>query len=90
MLRRLEKDLPELLSFFQCPRHLRRKLRTTHVIERGFVEVRRRPRPMVCFVNLQSGDRIVFSIFNQMNPQWKNRTPRFLHRQLDSTSSISA
>jgi len=28
---------------------LRRKLRTTNVIERCFVEVRRRTRPMVCF-----------------------------------------
>ena len=74
IVRQLEKDLPELLSFFQFPRHLWRKLRTTNVIERCFVEVRRRTRPMVCFVNVQSVDRIVFSIFNRMNPQWKNRT----------------
>ena len=74
MVRQLERDLPELLSFFHFPRHLWRKLSTTNVIERCFVEVRRRTRPMVCFVNLQSVDRIVFSIFNRMNPQWKNRT----------------
>ncbi len=42
MVRRLERDLPELLSFFAFPRHLWRKLRTTNVIERCFVEVRRR------------------------------------------------
>ena len=74
LVRQLERDLPELLSFFQFPRHLWKKLRTTNVIERCFVEVRRRTRPMVCFVNVQSVDRIVFSIFNRMNPQWKNRT----------------
>jgi putative transposase len=74
MVRQLEKDLPELLSFFEFPRHLWKKLRTTNVIERCFVEVRRRTRPMVCFVNIHSVDRIVFSIFNRMNPQWKNRT----------------
>lgn len=74
MVRQLEKDLPELLSFFQFPRHLWKKLRTTNVIERCFVEVRRRTRPMVCFVNIHSVDRIVFSIFNRMNPHWKNRT----------------
>jgi putative transposase len=74
LVRQLEKDLPELLSFFQFPRHLWRKLRTTNVIERCFVEVRRRTRSMVCFVNVQSVDRILFSIFNRMNPQWKNRT----------------
>jgi putative transposase len=60
MVKRLERDLPELLSFFSFPRHLWRSLRTTNVIERCFVEVRRRTRPMVCFVNVASVDRIIF------------------------------
>ena len=33
MVRRLQQDLPDLLSFFAFPRHLWRKLRTTNVIE---------------------------------------------------------
>jgi putative transposase len=74
MLRRLQRDLPELLSFFALPRHLWRKLRTTNVIERCFVEVRRRTRPMVCFVNVASVDRIIYSIFQRFNLEWKNRT----------------
>lgn len=41
--------------------------RTTNIIERGFVEVRRRTRPMVCFVNVQSVDRIIYSIFQRFN-----------------------
>lgn len=77
LVRQLEKDLPELLSFFHFRRHLWRKLRTTNVIERCFVEVRRRTRPMICFVNVQSVDRIVYAIFNQFNPQWRNRTLHF-------------
>ena len=76
MVRQLERDLPELLSFFSFPRHLWRKLRTTNIIERCFVEVRRRTRPMVCFVNVQSVDRIIYSIFNRFNLEWKNRTLR--------------
>jgi len=76
MVRRLEKDLPELLTFFEFPRHLWKKLRTTNAIERCFVEVRRRTRPMVCFVNVESVDRILYSIFNRFNDQWKNRTLR--------------
>ncbi|HET9086574.1 MAG TPA: transposase [Acidobacteriaceae bacterium] len=36
-----------------------RKLRTTNIIERYFVEVRRRTRPMVRFVNVQPVDRIL-------------------------------
>ncbi len=74
MVRQLEKDLPELLSFYHFPRHLWRKLRTTNVIERCFVEVRRRTRPMVCFVNVASVDRIIYSIFHRFNLEWRNRT----------------
>lgn len=76
MVKRLERDLPELLTFFSFPLHLWKKLRTTNAIERCFVEVRRRTRPMVCFVNVQSVDRIVYAIFNGINEnhQWKNRT----------------
>ena len=62
----------------RLPPHLWRKLRTTNVIERCFVEVRRRTRPMVCFVNVASVDRIIYAIFNGLNenPEWKNRTLR--------------
>ena len=70
----LQRDLPELLAIFSFPKHLRKKLRTTNVIERCFVEVRRRTRPMVCFVNMASVDRIILSIFNRFDPKWKNRT----------------
>jgi putative transposase len=78
MVERLERDLPELLSFFSFPWALWRKLRTTNVIERCFVEVRRRTRPMVCFVNVASVDRIIYAIFNGLNEkyEWKNRTLR--------------
>ncbi len=74
MVRRLERDLPELLSVFALPRHLWRKLRTTNVIERCLVEVRRRTRPMVCFVNVESVDRIIYSIFHRFNLELKTRT----------------
>jgi putative transposase len=76
VVRQLERDLPELLAFFAFPRHLWRKLRTTNIIERCFVEVRRRTRPMVCFVNVQSVDRIIYSIFQRFNLEWKTRTLR--------------
>src|SRR5438128_1494718 len=74
MVRQLERDLPELLHFFAFPRHLWRKLRTTNVIERCFVEVRRRTRPMVVFTNVESVDRIIYAIFSRFNEDWKNHT----------------
>jgi putative transposase len=76
LVHRLEQDLPDLLTFYQFPKFLWRKLRTTNVIERRFVEVRRRTRPMVCFVNIHSVDRIIFAIFHQFNQQWAIRPLR--------------
>ena len=74
LVQSLKKDLPELLSFFHFPKHLWKKLRTTNAIERCFVEVRRRTRPMVVFTNVQSVDRIVYAIFNRFNEDWQNHT----------------
>lgn len=74
MVNKLERDLPELLHFLELPRHLWRKLRTTNIIERCFVEVRRRTRPMVVFCNVESVDRIIYAIFSRFNADWKTRT----------------
>jgi transposase-like protein len=74
LVKRLERDLPELLTFFDLPQPLWRKLRTTNAIERCFVEVRRRTRPMVLFTNIASVERIVYAIFHKFNQQWQNRT----------------
>ena len=76
LVRRLERDLPELLTFFDFPQPLWRKLRTTNAIERCFVEVRRRTRPMVLFTNMQSVERILYAIFYRFNQQWQNHTLR--------------
>ena len=74
MVKQLEKDLPDLLAFFSFPKHRWKQLRTTNIIERCFVEVRRRTRPMVCFVNVKSVDRIIYSIFYRFHLEWKTRT----------------
>lgn len=66
----LEQDLPELLAFFDCPKDLWRKLRTTNIIERCFREVRRRIRPMNCFKNDASCERILYAIFVYLNRRW--------------------
>lgn len=85
MVRQLERDVPELLAFFRLPRHLWRKLHTTNIIEHCFVEVRRRTRPVVCFVNVQSVERIIYSIFQRFNLDGKPAPSEFLHKHLDVT-----
>jgi putative transposase len=67
LVRRVKKDLPELLNFFQFPRHMWKKLRTTNTIERCFAEARRHTRPMVVFTNVASLDRIIYAIFDRFN-----------------------
>jgi len=49
------------------------------------VEVRRRTRPMVCFVNVESVDRIIYSIFQRFNLEWKTRTLSVFTQGLDVT-----
>jgi len=66
----LERDLEELLAFFDCPKVHWKRLRTTNVIERLFVEVRRRIRTMCAFTTRDSCERILFSVFDRMNQHW--------------------
>ncbi len=66
----LEQDLEALLAFFDCPKAHWRRLRTTNVIERLFVEVRRRIRTMCAFTTRSSCERILFSVFDRMNTHW--------------------
>jgi len=66
----IEKDLAELLNFYYCPPEIWIKVRTTNVIERSFREVRRRTRPMSCFNNNASIERIVYAVLNRLNSQW--------------------
>jgi transposase-like protein len=68
----LEDDLEELLNFYSIPEKLWIKLRTTNIIERAFREVRRRTRPMSCFQNRASVERIIFAIFYRLNKKWGN------------------
>lgn len=69
----IEKDLEELLNVYDCPKEIRKKLRTTNVIERAFREVRRRTRPMSCFNNTQSIERIVYAVLSHLNDKWRNK-----------------
>ena len=66
----LAEDIEELLAFFDCPNKHWKRVRTTNVIERLFVEVRRRIRTMCAFTTRSSCERILYAVFNRMNDQW--------------------
>jgi putative transposase len=69
----LRQDLDELLTVLDFPEPQRVMLRTTNVIERCFREVRRRTRPIGCFTNAASCDRITYAVFHRLNTQWQER-----------------
>jgi transposase-like protein len=69
----LETDIDELVNFFNCPKGHWRKIRTTNAIERAFREVRRRTRPMSCFQNSASVDRIIYGVVSYLNNKWKEK-----------------
>jgi putative transposase len=78
----LQKDLPELLSFLQIKTELAPSvIRTTNAIERRFVEVRRRTRPMGTFSDRTSMERILFSVFTHENLKQRTATPFLLLTQ---------
>ena len=69
----LETDLEELLAFYDCPGAHWKRVRTTNVIERLFVEVRRRIRTMCAFTTRSSCERILYSVFDRMNTYWSQK-----------------
>jgi len=69
----VRKDIDELLSFLKEPAAVWRSVRTTNAIERLFREVRRRVRPMTCFNNNDSCERITYSVFSYQNTKWEGR-----------------
>lgn len=66
----MQEDLEALLAFFEMPQKHWKRIRTTNVIERLFVEVRRRIRKMCAFTTTSSCERILFAVFNRMNEHW--------------------
>ena len=64
----LRTDLDSLLTFFRFQDPVwRKRVRTTNAIERRFVEVRRRTRPMGVFFDTTSIERILYAIFTNEN-----------------------
>ncbi len=77
----LEQDLDALLAFLACPEGQRKAIRTTNAIERAFREVRRRTRPMTCFNNDASCERIVYAVVSHLNKSWEGRPLKeFTHK----------
>jgi transposase-like protein len=85
MVRQLELDLPKLSFFsFSFPRQLWRKLRSTSIIERYFLDVRR--RTVVCVVKATSLDRIIYRFFTASTQMEVNALSRLYSSRRRPTS----
>lgn len=71
----LKEDIETLLMIFGIPEEHRITMRTTNPIERVFREVKRRTRPMNCFTNRRSVDRVIFALLTRQNKVWRERRP---------------
>jgi hypothetical protein len=72
-VRCIEKDLDTLLACFDFPKEMRKHIRTTNLIERSFKEVRRRTRPIGCFNNVESCERIIYAVMIYLNARWEGK-----------------
>jgi len=66
-------DLAETLRFFDFPYRMWVSLRTTNIIERVFREFRRRTKVMDTFPTEESCIRIMFSLIQIINDDWKTK-----------------
>lgn len=79
----LKKDIDSLLMFLKVSdQSLHSQIRTTNAIERRFVEVRRRTRPMGVFSDRTSMERILYAIFTYENTKEGVCTPLLLDTKL--------
>lgn len=73
------KDAEFLLAFYRLkPPACWATIRTTNAIERRFVEVRRRTRPMGVFADRTSMERILFAVFTYENHKEGTNAPLLL------------
>lgn len=64
---KIERTLDELLAFLGCEPGVRRAVRTTNAIERLFVELRRRLRPIGCLPNAGTARRLSLAVCSSYN-----------------------
>ncbi len=67
----IEKDLDQLIAFYQFPYRHWTKIRSTNVIERAFKEFKRRIKVMETFPNEQSCLRIMLALSKMLNENWE-------------------
>jgi transposase-like protein len=79
-----QDDLEACLAFLKCPVIHHRRIRTTNLLERAFLEQRRRTRTIPRFFDERSCLKLVFATLWQASERWQNvRMSEIECKQLD-------
>ncbi len=73
-VRCMEKNLAEVLRYYDFDKSMWKSIRTTNILERAFRELRRRTKPMNLFPNAESANRIFYGVIKNLNQSW-NQNP---------------
>lgn len=79
-----QDDLEACLAFLKCPSIHHRRIRTTNLLERAFVEQRRRTKTIPRFFDERSCLKLVFATLWQASERWQSvRMSDIERKQLD-------
>lgn len=79
-----QDDLEACLAFLKCPAIHHRRIRTTNLLERAFVEQRRRTKTIPRFFDERSCLKLVFATLWQASERWQSvRMSDIERKQLD-------
>ena len=67
-----QDDLPACLAFLKCPLIHHKRIRTTNLLERAFLEQRRRTKTIPRFFDERSCLKLVFATLWQASERWQN------------------
>ena len=66
-----QEDLEACLSHLRCPASHRKRIRTTNLLERAFLEVRRRTRPTPRFFDERGCLKLIFATLMAVSDKWQ-------------------
>ena len=66
-----EEDFPACIQHLKCPASHRRSITSTNLVERSFLEEKRRSNTTPCFFNEKSGLKLIFASLIRASQRWK-------------------
>jgi len=72
-VRCMEKNLAEVLRYYDFDKSMWKCIRTTNILERAFRKLRRRTRSRKVFPNAEGANRIFYGVTKNLNQNWSRK-----------------